>query len=193
MVPGSYTTAVFCGRCGACVVLLLWLLGLLTPASPLPLPVLCCAAAGGDQAKGLAAAIAVVSCEGGASAEAFAQALSQSISQDPKTGCTVLTTAKSVAYASCGPSGAFASSSSTISKVREGEGGHCGWVRGGGRRNMNGLCLCAGAALQVFGSNGTNAACEGTVVVGLQTWSPASCHTQCRTKGNAALSTQHPD
>jgi hypothetical protein len=30
-------------------------------------------AAGGDQAKGLAAAIAVVSCEGGASAEAFSQ------------------------------------------------------------------------------------------------------------------------
>lgn len=75
-------------------------------------------AAGGDQAKGLAAAIAVVSCEGGASAEAFARALSQSIQQDPETGCTVLVTATTYAYAKCGPTGSFAMSGSSVTKVR---------------------------------------------------------------------------
>jgi len=59
----------------------------------------------------------VVSCEGGAAAEAFAQALSESIAKDPKTGCTVLTTAKSTAFARCGPTGAFASSSSSVTMV----------------------------------------------------------------------------
>lgn len=73
-------------------------------------------AAGGDQAKGLAAAIAVVSCEGGASAEAFAKALSQSIETD-KNGCKVLVTASSYAVAKCGPNGAFAQSGSNISRV----------------------------------------------------------------------------
>lgn len=33
------------------------------------------------------------------------------------TGCTVLTEAKSTAYARCGPTGAFASSSSTVTQV----------------------------------------------------------------------------
>jgi hypothetical protein len=74
-------------------------------------------AAGGDQAKGLAAAIAVVSCDGGASAEAFAKALAQSIEKDPKTGCDVLVTATSYAYAQCGPTGAFAESSATTTRV----------------------------------------------------------------------------
>lgn len=73
-------------------------------------------AAGGDQAKGLAAAIAVVSCEGGASAEAFAKALSQSIETD-KNGCKVLVTASSYAIAKCGPNGAFAQSGSSVSRV----------------------------------------------------------------------------
>lgn len=81
----------------------------------IPLP---SAAAGGDQAKGLAAAIAVVSCEGGASAEAFAQALKQSIEKDPKTGCDVLVTARSYAFAECGPNGAFATAGSSVSRVR---------------------------------------------------------------------------
>lgn len=75
-------------------------------------------AAGGDQAKGLAAAIAVVSCEGGASAEAFAEALSQSIQKDPKTGCDVLITAKSYAFAKCGPTGSFAESGGSTTRVR---------------------------------------------------------------------------
>jgi hypothetical protein len=75
------------------------------------------AAAGGEQAAGLAAAIAVVSCEGGASAEAYAKALSQVIEKDKKTGCDVLVTAKSYAFAKCGPSGAFAEAGSTITKV----------------------------------------------------------------------------
>jgi hypothetical protein len=75
------------------------------------------AAAGGEQAAGLAAAIAVVSCEGGASAEAYAKAISQAIEKDKKTGCDVLVTAKSYAFAKCGPSGAFAESGSTITKV----------------------------------------------------------------------------
>lgn len=43
-------------------------------------------AAGGDEAAGLAVATAVVFCEGGASAEAFSEALSQAIQQDPYTG-----------------------------------------------------------------------------------------------------------
>jgi hypothetical protein len=77
----------------------------------------CCLAAGGDQAKGLAAAIAVVSCEGGASAEAFAQALAQSIEKDPKTGCDVLVTATSYAFAQCGPTGAFADSGTSTTRV----------------------------------------------------------------------------
>lgn len=62
-------------------------------------------------------AIAVVTCEGGASAEAFAEALKRTVAKDPHTGCEVLTTAKATAYARCGATGAFASSSSTISKV----------------------------------------------------------------------------
>lgn len=73
-------------------------------------------AAGGDQARGLAAAIAVVSCEGGASAEAFARALTQSIEQD-SNGCRVLVTASSYAVATCGPNGAFAQSGSSVSRV----------------------------------------------------------------------------
>jgi hypothetical protein len=76
-------------------------------------------AAGGDQAKGLAAAIAVVSCEGGASAEAFARALSQSIERD-ENGCDVLVTASSYAVARCGPNGAFAQSGSSVSRVSAG-------------------------------------------------------------------------
>lgn len=76
-----------------------------------------CAAAGGDQAAGLVQAIAVVTCNGGASAEAFAEALKRTIVKDPVTGCDVLTTAKATAYARCGPTGAFASASSAISKV----------------------------------------------------------------------------
>lgn len=79
--------------------------------------VLVSSAAGGDQAKGLAVAIAAVSCEGGASAEAFSRALSQSIQKDPTTGCDVLQTAVSTAFASCGPTGAFATSSSTVTRV----------------------------------------------------------------------------
>jgi hypothetical protein len=75
------------------------------------------AAAGGEQAAGLAAAIAVVSCEGGASAEAYAKALSQVVEKDKKTECDVLVTAKSYAFAKCGPSGAFAEAGSTITKV----------------------------------------------------------------------------
>lgn len=43
-------------------------------------------AAGGDEAAGLAVATAVVFCEGGASAEAFSEALSQAIQRDPYTG-----------------------------------------------------------------------------------------------------------
>ena len=54
-------------------------------------------AAGGDEQQGLVEAIAVVSCQGGASAEAFAEALSISIGQD-KNGCTVLTQARASAY-----------------------------------------------------------------------------------------------
>jgi hypothetical protein len=76
-----------------------------------------CFAAGGDEAQGLAAAIAEVSCEGGASAEAFARALSQSIQRDPTTGCDVLVTASSYAFATCGPTGAFAQSGSTVTRV----------------------------------------------------------------------------
>jgi hypothetical protein len=71
------------------------------------------AASGGEEAAGLAQAIAVVSCEGGARAEAFAEALSLSIDIDKK-GCAVLTEARATAYARCGPEGAFASSSSSI-------------------------------------------------------------------------------
>jgi hypothetical protein len=78
---------------------------------------LVCFAAGGDEAQGLAAAIAEVSCEGGASAEAFARALSQSIQRDPTTGCDVLVTASSYAFATCGPTGAFADAGSTVTRV----------------------------------------------------------------------------
>jgi hypothetical protein len=80
---------------------------------------LVCSAAGGDEAQGLAAAIAEVSCEGGASAEAFARALSQSIQRDPTTGCDVLVTASSYAFATCGPTGAFAESGSTVTRVSD--------------------------------------------------------------------------
>jgi hypothetical protein len=58
-----------------------------------------------------------VSCEGGASAEAFARALSQSIQRDPNTGCDVLVTASSYAFATCGPTGAFADAGSTVTRV----------------------------------------------------------------------------
>eukprot|EP00877_Chromochloris_zofingiensis_P009638 jgi/Chrzof1/4928/Cz15g04240.t1 len=47
-------------------------------------------ASGGTQAAGLAQAATVVSCKGGASAEAFAQALPQTISRDSR-GCRGLT------------------------------------------------------------------------------------------------------
>eukprot|EP00882_Tetradesmus_deserticola_P014244 GHRQ01015142.1.p1 GENE.GHRQ01015142.1~~GHRQ01015142.1.p1 ORF type:complete len:135 (+),score=29.30 GHRQ01015142.1:1578-1982(+) len=73
-------------------------------------------AAGGDEAAGLAVATAVVYCEGGASAEAFSQALSQAIEQDPYTGCLVVTEAKAYAYARCGPTGAFATSGSATTE-----------------------------------------------------------------------------
>jgi hypothetical protein len=59
-----------------------------------------------------------VSCEGGASAEAYAKALSQAIQKDKATGCDVLVTAQSYAYAKCGPSGAFAEAGSSITMVR---------------------------------------------------------------------------
>ena len=71
------------------------------------------AASGGEQAAGLAQAIAVVSCEGGYRAEAFAEALSQSISIN-KQGCTILTEARATAYARCGPEGAFSSATSSV-------------------------------------------------------------------------------
>lgn len=58
-----------------------------------------------------------MSCVGGASAEAFAEALKQSIARDPDTGCDVLTTAWSTAEARCGESGAFASANSTVTRV----------------------------------------------------------------------------
>jgi hypothetical protein len=74
-------------------------------------------AAGGAQAEGLAVAIATVSCQGGASAEAFSRALSQSIQKDPTTGCDVLVKATTFAFASCGPTGAFSEAGSSVSRV----------------------------------------------------------------------------
>lgn len=87
---------------------------------PLAVAVPCCwwwRTAGGAQAEGLAVAIATVSCQGGASAEAFSRALSQSIQKDPKTGCDVLVKATTFAFASCGPTGAFSEAGSSVSKV----------------------------------------------------------------------------
>lgn len=63
-------------------------------------------------------ATAEVFCEGGASAEAWAEALSRAISQDQSTGCTILTESRSYAYAKCGPIGAFATSGSKTTQVR---------------------------------------------------------------------------
>jgi hypothetical protein len=72
-------------------------------------------AAGGDQAAGLTQAIAIVSCQGGARAEAFAEALSRTIGTD-SNGCTILREARSTAFASCGPEGAFASANTEVTR-----------------------------------------------------------------------------
>eukprot|EP00878_Enallax_costatus_P042258 GHUV01049459.1.p1 GENE.GHUV01049459.1~~GHUV01049459.1.p1 ORF type:complete len:244 (+),score=72.03 GHUV01049459.1:77-733(+) len=69
-------------------------------------------AAGGSQAAGLAVATAEVFCQGGASAAAWAEALSRAISLDPRTGCTILSESRSYAYAKCGPTGVFATAGS---------------------------------------------------------------------------------
>lgn len=45
--------------------------------------------------------------------QAYSEALSQAISQNPTNGCRILTVAKAYAYARCGPTGAFAQSGTT--------------------------------------------------------------------------------
>ena len=60
------------------------------PARACPSRPVQAAAAGGDQAAGLAEATAVAICSGGASATAYSEAYSVAVSQNPD-GCTVLT------------------------------------------------------------------------------------------------------
>lgn len=80
------------------------------------------AAAGGDQAAGLAQATAVVFCEGGASAEAYAEALARAVTREGR-GCYILTETRAYAYARCGPEGAQAvAGSSAVKRVL----GNCG-------------------------------------------------------------------
>lgn len=52
--------------------------------------------------------------------QAYSEALSEAISQDPTTGCRILTVAKAYAYARCGPTGAFAQSGSSTTQVSAG-------------------------------------------------------------------------
>lgn len=74
-------------------------------------------AASGDQATGLAEALAIVACEQGPAAEPFAAAFAEALSQAaPRSdGCVVLTAANASTYCSSGS--AFADANSTFSKV----------------------------------------------------------------------------
>jgi hypothetical protein len=100
------------------------LLKLVTPLLCLVSDVLLCwlqisvlFAASGDQAAGLAEALAIVACEQGPAAEAFAAAFAEALSQAaPRSdGCVVLTAANASTYCSSGS--AFADANSTFSKV----------------------------------------------------------------------------
>jgi hypothetical protein len=60
------------------------------------------AAAGSDDEQlAVAEATAVAFCEGGARSRAFAQAYSEALSRDPRTGCLVLSRARALAVARC--------------------------------------------------------------------------------------------
>ena len=90
---------------------------------------------GGDEAAALTQAISILSCQGGAGAEAFAETLSVAIETHPRV-CAILSKARAIAYAKCGQNGVFATASTEVTKTVI---GLCGLSAGYAGSSVRGL------------------------------------------------------